>query len=157
MQAYSLDLRERIIQYWQDGEPLAKIARLFKVSVSTVKRYVGRFKVNGDVQPTLQRRMTGKLSKRLCKQLVRQVERHADATLAQQAERWNKCHAVKISVSCISRALRRMGYTRKKKTLGAVERDEQARAAFRELMAGFDPANVVVVDESGSRIGMVPL
>jgi transposase len=157
MLAYSLDLRERIVSRWQLGQSKAAIARLFVVSLSTVKRYVEKFKIEGHIRPTLQRRMQGKLNKRLRKQLARQVEKYADATLAQHVERWNKCHAVQVSESCLSRVLRRMGITRKKKTLGAVERDEAERARFREVMARLNVADIVVVDESGSRIGMVPL
>jgi transposase len=41
-----------------------------------------------------------------------------------------------------------------KKSLGASERDEAARAAFRTLIAGLDPRDLVVVDESGSNTAM---
>jgi transposase len=50
-----------------------------------------------------------------------------------------------------------MGITRKKKTLGAVERDEEARRIFREVIQRLKAEDVVVVDETGSRIGMTPL
>src|SRR5258708_10742707 len=157
MQAFSLDLRERIIKSWQQGQAKAVIARLFMVSLSSVKRYITRFTVVGHVKPTPQRRMQGKLTGRLRKQLARQVDKYADYTLAQHAELWNKRHHVQVSESCLSRALRPMGITLKKKTLGAVERDEAARAIFREIIAQLKAEDVVIVDESGSRIGMVPL
>jgi transposase len=157
MQAYSLDLRERIIRCWEAGQAKPRIAQVFMVSLSTVKRYIKRFKRVGHVRPTQQRRTQGKLTKRLQKQLLRQVAKYADYTLGQHAERWNKRHHVQVSCSCLSRTIRHMGITRKKKTLGAVERDEAARAVFREMMAQLNSEGVVVVDESGSRIGMVPL
>ncbi|SRR5258708_7036876 len=50
-----------------------------------------------------------------------------------------------------------MGLTRKEKTLGAIERDEEARRIFREVIKKLEAEKVVVVDESGSRIGMIPL
>lgn len=157
MQAYSLDLRERIVRSWQQGQPKSAIARLFTVSLSTVKRYITKFMTVGHVEPTAQRRMPGKLTRRLRKQLARQVDKYADYTLGQHAELWNKRHQVQVSESCLSRVLRRMGITRKKKTLGAVERDEAARAIFREVISQLQAEDVVVVDESGSRIGMAPL
>jgi len=157
MRAYSLDLRERIIQSWQEGYSKAGVARTYKVSESTVKRYVTRFLAVGNVEPTVQRRMQGKLTRRLRKQLARQAAAHTDYTLAQHVTLWNETHRVKVSESCLSRAFWRMGITRKKKTVGAVERDEAARAIFREVIAQLDAQDVVVVDESGSRIGMVPL
>jgi len=45
----------------------------------------------------------------------------------------------------------------KKKTLGATERKEAARAAWRENMSGVDAKQLVVVDETGSNIGLTPL
>ena len=43
-----------------------------------------------------------------------------------------------------------------KKTLGAIEQDEVARTAFRQLLATLDARQIVVVDESGTHIGMTP-
>ena len=37
-----------------------------------------------------------------------------------------------------------------KKTLGATERDEEARSAFRERLRGVDPRRLVFVDESST-------
>jgi transposase len=50
-----------------------------------------------------------------------------------------------------------LGWTRKKKTIGAVERDEAERAAFRAVMQTLPVEDVVVLDESSTRIGMIPL
>jgi len=44
-----------------------------------------------------------------------------------------------------------------KKTLGATERDEGARAAYREQIKQVDANQVVVVDECGSNIALTPL
>jgi hypothetical protein len=44
----------------------------------------------------------------------------------------------------------------KKKTLGASERDEAVRAAYREHIKQLD-ANQIVVDECGSNIALTPL
>jgi transposase len=45
----------------------------------------------------------------------------------------------------------------KKKTLTASERDEAARAAFREVIATLDSQDLVVVDEMGSSISLTRL
>lgn len=157
MRAYSLDIRERIVSCWQEGESKPSIAERFRVSLSSVKRYIRRFKTYGHVCPTEQRRMPGKLTKRLRKRLAKQVEEHPDYTLGQHAQLWYDKYKKQVSESCLSRALRRMGITRKKKTLGAVERDEEARRIFREVIRELKAEDVVIVDESGSRIGMIPL
>lgn len=44
-----------------------------------------------------------------------------------------------------------------KKTLGAAERDEEARAAWRERVGHLDPKKIVFVDECGTNIGLTPL
>jgi transposase len=43
-----------------------------------------------------------------------------------------------------------------KKTLGATERDEDKRSAFRERLSGVDPERLIFVDESSTNIAMVP-
>jgi transposase len=43
-----------------------------------------------------------------------------------------------------------------KKTLGATERNEEKRSAFRERLEGVDPERLVFVDESLTNIAMVP-
>lgn len=159
MVAYSLDLRERIIRTWQEGQPKRVVARIFKVSLSTVKRYVKRIEQQGHVLPTVQRHMTGKLNSKMRKQLARQLEAHPDFTLAQPVEWWNRRHGeqLQVSESLLSRVFRRLGWTRKKKTIGAVERDEAERAAFRAIMKTRPGNDIVVLDESSTRIGMIPL
>jgi transposase len=157
VKAYSLDLRARVIKSWQQGHPKSWLERTFLISLSSVKRYIKRYETKGHVQPTRQRHMQGKLNRGLRKCLARQVEAHPDFTLAQHVEKWNARHRVRVSESTLSRAFRRMGWTRKKKTIGAAERDEAERAAYRAVMKTLKVEDVVVLDESGSRIGMVPL
>ncbi len=43
-----------------------------------------------------------------------------------------------------------------KKTLGATERDEQARSAYRERVAARTASDFVIVDECGSNINLTP-
>jgi transposase len=43
-----------------------------------------------------------------------------------------------------------------KKTLGATERDEEARSAFRERLRGVDAERLVFVDESSTNIALTP-
>lgn len=49
------------------------------------------------------------------------------------------------------------GLDTKKKTLGASERNEEARSAWREQMKQVDANKLVIVDETGSNIGLTPL
>ena len=43
------------------------------------------------------------------------------------------------------------------KTVAASERDDEARARWRERVAGLDPERLVFVDECGSNVGLAPL
>ena len=43
------------------------------------------------------------------------------------------------------------------KTVAASERDEEARARWRERVAALDPSRLVFVDECGSNVGLSPL
>ncbi len=45
----------------------------------------------------------------------------------------------------------------KKKTLGASERNEEARAAWREQLKQLDARKLIVIDECGSNISLTPL
>jgi transposase len=49
------------------------------------------------------------------------------------------------------------GVDAKKKTLGATERNEEARAAWRDQLKHLDARKLVVLDECGSNIGLTPL
>ncbi len=41
--------------------------------------------------------------------------------------------------------------------MAASERDEEARSAWRERVAGLEPERLVFVDECGSNVGLAPL
>ena len=64
---------------------------------------------------------------------------------------------MQVSRWTVGRALKRMGLTRKKKTVAASERNEEARRVWREEMKDVDANQLVVVDETGSNSGLTPL
>jgi transposase len=43
-----------------------------------------------------------------------------------------------------------------KKTLGATERDEEARSSFRERLRGVDASRLIFVDESSTNVALTP-
>jgi transposase len=51
MNAYSKDLRLRVLEAVDRGVPRKEIANLFGVSLSTIKRYVKRRKEGEDLEP----------------------------------------------------------------------------------------------------------
>jgi hypothetical protein len=52
----------------------------------------------------------------------------------------------------MSRAIRRLHWTRKKKTIRASEQNETERAAWREQAKSLDAGKLVFLDECGSNI-----
>jgi transposase len=114
MRAYSLDLRERIVRAVDQGRSQREAARLFGVGVSSVKRYLQ------------QRTRTGQLARRPIPGGPRKIHREQEAvlrarvqeapaaTLAELAAWWLATQGQHLSVPTLSRALKRLGLTRKK-------------------------------------------
>ena len=114
MKAYSTDLRERIIKQWQAGSTQAGLAEMFSVSVSTVKRYIGRYEATGSVAPTVQRRQAPRIRDEHEGLLRAQVARLADVTLDRHVAEWEQTTGITVSVQAMSRALQRFGLPLKK-------------------------------------------
>jgi transposase len=57
----------------------------------------------------------------------------------------------------MSRAIKRLGWTRKKKSVGATERNEEERAAWRSNASKLPTEDLVFLDETGSNIALTPL
>src|SRR5215472_12074476 len=157
MKAYSVDLRERVVRAVDQGCARAEIIQLFGVSRATIKRYVRQRRETGHLRPRLLPGRPPKRAAPLQAGLVTQLEAHADATLEMHCQIWEQTSGVRVSVSTMSRIIKCIGWTRKKKTLGATERNEEARAAWREQRLQLDARKLVVIDECGSHIGLTPL
>lgn len=115
MSGYSVDLRERVIGLWEAGETQGKIATTLRMSISTVKRYLVRYRQTGRVAATVQERMKPRLGEAELKLLETQLATLSDATLSTHAERFAVQTGIVVSASTIGRALRRLGWTRKKR------------------------------------------
>jgi transposase-like protein len=51
MKSYSLDLRERVIQAWQEDKRQSWIAETYRVGLSTLKEWIKRFRETGGWNP----------------------------------------------------------------------------------------------------------
>ena len=115
MSGYSVDLRERIIKQWQAGKDQKWLATTFGVSLSSVKRYIARYKQEGHVRVTQQARMKPTIRDEQLPELIEQLKVHADASLARQVELWADSHGVRVGVSPRWRAIDRAGWTYQKR------------------------------------------
>src|SRR3954454_10787973 len=153
---YSQDLRERILETVQRGDgSLRQIARRFLVSASFVTRLLRLYRGTGSLEPKPHGGgdpavLTPEDLDRL-RELIRQ---QPDATLEELRQRLD----ASCSTMTISRALRKLGLPRKKKTPRAQEQDrpdvQEQRQEFREGLAGVDPRRLVFVDECGANTAM---
>src|SRR5215831_4716328 len=115
MRAYSTDLKERLVRAVADGQPMRAAARRFGVAVTTVKRAV------------VQARATGSLARKPIPGRPRELTRDQeailrarlqaapDATVGEHCAWWAEHQGHLMSVTTMWRAIRRLGWTQKKR------------------------------------------
>jgi transposase len=84
MSAYSLDLREKIIESVKKGVPKAETARRFGVDRATVKRYCKQLEKRGTLEPRKAPGKRPKLDEKAKKLLVKDLEERPWATHSQR-------------------------------------------------------------------------
>ena len=107
--AYSQDLRDRIIAARDGGMRTKRVAEVFKVSASWVRRVMQRRREHGEQSPRPRGGAT--VIKIDLDQLRQLVQQQPDATVRQLHERLG----IKCSVSAVDMALRRLGLSFKKR------------------------------------------
>jgi transposase len=114
MNAYSEDLRKKIVEAVERGMPKIEAARTFGVGISSVKRYVATYREGRSLTPKKRPGSKPKLDEGARKLLEANLEDHPEATLSQRCEFLRRVCGVSVSDSTVSRMLRRMGWSRKK-------------------------------------------
>jgi transposase len=114
MNAYSEDLRKKIVEAVERGMPKIEAAKTFGVGISSVKRYVAAYREGRSLTPKKRPGSKPKLDEGARKLLEANLEDHPEATLPQRREFLRRVCGVSVSDSTVSRMLRRMGWTRKK-------------------------------------------
>src|SRR5438067_2409040 len=115
MQAYSSDLRQKILAAVDAGMSKRQAAAVFGVSRSTIKRYAALRRDTGGIDPRPHRGSVGKLSRDYDAVLWAQLTAHPDAILDDHCRLWQESQGMQVSVSTMCRAIRRLGWTRKKR------------------------------------------
>ena len=114
MNAYSLDLRKKIVEAKQRGTPTSEVARTFGVGVSTVKRYAAAAREGRSLAPKKRPGSKPKMDEAAVRLLEADLRERPTATLPQRREFLSGVAGVGVSESTISRALKRLGWSRKK-------------------------------------------
>lgn len=115
MDSYSLDLRERVMQAWQDGNRQGWIADTFAVSVSTVKAWIKRFKETGSLEPQARGREQPLIKDEQASAIQNMVDSLPDGTLETYCDTWAQLTGQRVSQPTMCRALQRFDRRRKKR------------------------------------------
>src|SRR5918998_4573729 len=86
MNAYSLDLRKKIVEAKERGMPTAEVAKTFGVGVSTVKRYAAAARQGRSLAPKERPGSKPKLNGAARKLLEADLEKRPAATLPERRE-----------------------------------------------------------------------
>ncbi|MBW4606648.1 MAG: IS630 transposase-related protein [Hassallia sp. WJT32-NPBG1] len=120
MKAYSIDLREKIVKAYSQGDTsVRKVADRFGVAKSFVQKLLLMKKTQGHVEPKQQGgAMKGELDG-YSAQLAAMVEQYPDATLLEYCEYWGTTYNHWVSRSTMCRALKKQKLTLKKRRYAA--------------------------------------
>jgi len=123
MKAYSQDVRERVLRAVDLGHPRAEIVQLFGIALSTLKRYLKLRREEGHVRPKAIPGRPPTKRTQVEAGVLPQLQAHDDATLEQHCAMWEQARGERVRSFPLSRAFKRLGWTRSKKSLGATERE----------------------------------
>ena len=114
MNGYSEDLRKKIVQALGRAVTKTQAAPTFGVSRSSVKRYAQLAEEGRPLAPKKRPGLRPKLDRTAERLLEKDLEERPAVTLAQRREFLRWARGVSVSESTVSRALRRLGWSRKK-------------------------------------------
>ena len=114
MNAYSEDLRKKIVEALGRGATKSEAARSFGVSRSSVKRYAKLAEEGRPLAPKRRPGLKPKLGGTAERLLEGDLEERPTATLRQRREFLRQAAGVSVSESTMSRVLKRLGWSRKK-------------------------------------------
>ena len=121
--AYSIDLRTRAVSYFLNhNKQYREVAALFDVGVATLHDWVQRHEETGNVHP---RKATGRprlLSPAQNDAFKTFILKNADRTLAELSAEWHCQDGELMSISCVSRSIKRLDFSYKKNLSSQRER-----------------------------------
>jgi transposase len=118
MNAYSKDLRLKVLSAVDRGIPRKEVVEIFSISLTTLKRWLKMSREGKDLSPGVS---TGRRRRILStpeeqRALWEQLEANDDATLQRHCQLWEHKTGVRVSISAMSRAIRqKLGWSYKKR------------------------------------------
>jgi transposase len=128
MQAYSLDLRQRVVSAYENGvETILEVAERFEVSDSFIKKLLRRKRTTGTIAPVGHRGgQPRRLSDQDRKWLLKTVLAQPDITLGELQKRLQSEKNLTVSVPTLCRELRALNLRRKKSRWSLVSATEES-------------------------------
>jgi len=160
MKAYSLDLRQKIVDTYVEGNiSQRQLAKQFRVALSFVEKLLKQHRETGNIAPKKRMNQTPtKLNDEQLQVLEHLVEENNDATLEELRDLLEQKTGVRIGRSTVDRMLSKLDLTVKKKTLHPTEKEsdrvQQERAQFWQLVQGILAKNFIFIDESGINLAL---
>ena len=114
MSGYSEDLRQRVVSAVEGGTSKAQAARTFSVSLSSVKRYVGKAQRGEPLAPKKRPGSAPKLDEKARKLLEDDLKERPFVSLQERCEYVEAITGLSVSRSTMCRAIARIGQSRKK-------------------------------------------
>lgn len=114
MKSYSKDLREKIVVAVERGMPKSEAARLFDVSLSSVKRYVRMASSGASLAPKKRPGRAPKVDEKTKRLLNEDMKERPAATIAERLRFLEVITGKRLSYSTVWRVLKRLGWSRKK-------------------------------------------
>ena len=115
MRAYSTDLKERLVRAVADGQPMREAARRFGVAVTTVKRTVVQERETGSLARAPIPGRPRAIGREHEAALRARLEAAPDATVLEHCAWWAEHEGQPLSETTMWRAIRRLGWTHKKR------------------------------------------
>ena len=117
MAAYSLDLRQKILSAWENKENTQRdLAKRFKVSLSFVRDFLRRYRETNEIAARPQGGDRRSKIKGENEELVKTIiEKQNDIYLREIKDNLQESNGLKVSVSALSRTVKRLELGRKKK------------------------------------------
>ena len=117
-QSYSYDLRMKVIEAIDGGMKKTQASQIFKISRNTINLWMMRREETGDYRAKIGYQKGYKAKITDLNEFREFAQKHGGKTQKEMAEAW----AEKISDQTMGKALKKIGFTRKKKLTG-IEKD----------------------------------
>ena len=137
MKAYSVDLRQKIIEAHNQKEGSQRqLARRFRVSLSFIENLLKRYRTDGTVEPRAHG--GGRVAKLSIEQeqvLVDLVAEDNDAILVELCARLEQQTGVRVSRATMGRIVQKLKLTRKKNSVRNGTRNREGTATASSVLA----------------------